>query len=140
MTVAGLEAALLVGYAVSIGVVAITAGLSGPSAVSSPAGTVVEVVVFALFGLGMGAVARGRLRDQDWASVPFVVAQLLVLVAAVPMATGAGPGVPFGIIATVAAVAGLAALVIARTAAEPAPSDASVPAARQARRSDSSRP
>lgn len=115
--VAGLEGLLLVGYAVSIAIVALTSGLSGPGEVSSPAGTVVEVAVFAAFGAGLGAVAWGRWRDRDWATVPFVLAQLLALVAAIPMATGRGTGVPIGIVVTALALTGLAALVVLRVSA-----------------------
>lgn len=115
--VAGIEGLLLLGYGVSIAVVALTSGLSGPGEVSSPAGTAVEVAVFAAFGIGLGAVAWGRWRDRDWSVVPFVLAQLLALVAAVPMATGQGAGVPVGIVVTALALAGLASLVVLRISA-----------------------
>lgn len=137
VAVPALEGLLLVVYAVSIAVVAVTQGLSGPDDVSSPAGTVVEVVVFLLFGSGLLLIANGRRRDQDWATVPYVLAQLLALMATVPMATGSGAGVPVGIVASIAAVAGLVALPLARAASDQ-PAGEAAPAAH--RRTSSERP
>ena len=112
--VAGLEALLLVGYAISITVVVATTGLQGPQEVSSASGVTVEIAVFVLFGLGCAAVAVGRWRGSGWSAVPFVVIQLLALTVSIPLATGAGGGVPFGILVTVAALIGLAAIVWGR--------------------------
>lgn len=111
---AALEALLLIGYAISITVVVATTGLQGPQDVSSGPGVAVEIVVFVLFGVGCAVLAVGRWRGSGWSAVPFVVVQLLALTVSVPLATGAGGGVPFGVGVTLAAVAGLAAMVWGR--------------------------
>ena len=108
--VAGVEAAALLGYAASIAYVALTVGIQGPSEVSSPAGVVVEIVTFLLFGVGMSFVAIGRWRRQGWATIPFVVAQLLALTVGIPLATGVPESRPLGYLITALAVIGLASL------------------------------
>ncbi|MFN8126557.1 MAG: hypothetical protein U0R64_08645 [Candidatus Nanopelagicales bacterium] len=120
VAVAAVEALLLIGYALSITWVVATTGLQGPQDVSSSSGVAVEITVFALFGIGCGLLAVGRWRGTDWATVPFAVVQLLALTVGIPLATGAGGGVPFGIVITAMAVLGLAALVWGRTV-EPNP-------------------
>ena len=117
--VAGVEAALLLGYAVSIAYVAATQGLSGPNDVSSPTGVVVEVMVFVLFAAGLAAIAYGRWHNQGWSGAPFVLVQLLTLTASVPMAIGSGGGVPAGVLATLGAIVGLAALIVAAYTNDP---------------------
>lgn len=108
--VAGVEAAALLGYGVSIAYVALTAGIQGPVEVSSPAGVVVEVVTFLAFGAGMALVAVGRWRRQGWATIPFVVAQLLALTVGIPLATGAPDSRLLGYVITAGAVIGLVSL------------------------------
>lgn len=108
--VAGVEAAALLGYGVSIAFVALTAGIQGPAAVSSPAGVVVEVLTFVVFGVGLAMVAVGRWRRQGWATIPFVVAQLLALTVGIPLATGAPESRLLGYLITAAAVIGLVSL------------------------------
>ncbi len=110
---AGIPAALLLGYSISIAAVALTQGIEGPQEVSSPTGVAVEVVTFALLGVGVAVVAIGRWSGRSWSSVPFVVIQLLALTVGVPMMTGAGAGVPVGAVVSATALAGLAALAVA---------------------------
>lgn len=107
---AAVQALLLLGYAVSIAVVAAARGIEGPAEVSSPAGVVVEIATFALLGAGVAVVAYGRWRGRSWSSVPFVVVQLLALTAGVPMLLGSGAGVPAGALVCTAALVGLVAL------------------------------
>lgn len=104
-TVAALEGLALAGYGVSIAVVALTSGLAGPVDVSSPSGVAVEIAVYLIFGAALGWIALGRLRGRDWATVPFLLAQLLALTVGIPMLTGAG--VLAGAAITAAALAGL---------------------------------
>lgn len=108
--IAAAQALALLGYAISIAVVALTTGIEGPSDVSSPTGVVVEIVTFALFGLGMSLVAWGRWRRQGWATVPFAVAQLLALTVGIPLATGVSQGRAAGIAITAGALLGLGGL------------------------------
>lgn len=109
---AGVQAALLLGYAASIGWVALASGIAGPQEVSSPTGVAVEVVTFALLGVGVAAVAVGRWRGSAWSTVPFVVTQALGLAVGVPLVTGAGGGVPAGAAICAAALIGLGALTV----------------------------
>jgi hypothetical protein len=46
--------------------------------------------MFALFGAALILVARGWWRVKRWARAPFVLAQLLVLVVAVPLTSASG--------------------------------------------------
>ena len=55
--IAAAEGLALLANAVAVAVVTIRDGITGPAAVASPAGVVTEVVVFALFAAGLGAVA-----------------------------------------------------------------------------------
>lgn len=110
--VAAAQAVALLGYAISIAVVALTTGIEGPSEVSSPTGVAVEIVTFALFGLGMSFVAWGRWRRQGWATVPFAVAQLLALTVGIPLATGVSQGRPAGFVITGGALLGLVGLLM----------------------------
>lgn len=59
-------------------------GLTGPSEVSSAQGVVLELVIFIVFGVALLATARGWLRGRRWARSVHVLAQLLVLVVAIP--------------------------------------------------------
>lgn len=110
--VAGGQALALVGYAVSIAVVALTTGIQGPSEVSSATGVAVEIVTFAVFGAGLAAIAWGRWRGHGWATVPFALAQVLALTVGIPLLTGADDGRLWGLGITAAAVVGLVALVL----------------------------
>lgn len=107
---AAIQGTLLVGYAVSIGILALTRGVEGPAEVASSTGVAVEVVTFALLGGGALVVAYGRWGDRSWSNVPFVVLQLLALTVGVPMALGAGSGVPAGALVSIAALVGLGTL------------------------------
>lgn len=109
--VAGVQAVALLGYAVSIATVAATTGIQGPTEVSSPTGVAVEIVTFAVFGVGMAAIAWGRWRGHGWATVPFALAQVLALTVGIPLATGVEDGRLWGYGITLSAVVGLAALV-----------------------------
>jgi hypothetical protein len=117
--VAGVESLLLLGYAVSIAFVAATQGIEGPQDVSSPAGVAVEVAVFAAFAAGVAAIAWGRRSGQSWSGAPFVVVQVLALTVSVPLAFGSGAGVPAGVLTTIGALVGLAALIRSALVGEP---------------------
>ena len=117
--IAAAEGLTLLGYAGSITWVAVTSGLQGPVEVSSPAGVTVEVLVFALFGAGVLALAVGRWRGTGWSTVPFVVVQLLALTVGIPLVTGTGGALSAGVVITAAAVIGLGGVVMDRINAEP---------------------
>ena len=106
------EAIALLGYAISIAVVALTTGIQGPQEVSSPTGVTVEVATFALFGAGMAAIAWGRWRGHGWSTVPFVVTQLLALTVGIPMATGVPDGRLTGLAICAGVLIGLGALIL----------------------------
>jgi len=86
---AALEGLAMIGYA---GVVAFNA-ISGASygvIGNSTSAMVIEIVIFAVLGLGLLAVARGWLRMSRWARGPFILAQLLGLLAGASFAFGGG--------------------------------------------------
>lgn len=70
--------------AVTTAIATLRSGFTGPSEVSSAQGFVLELVIFTVFGLALVATARGWLRARRWARSVHVLAQLLILVVAVP--------------------------------------------------------
>ena len=88
-----LVAALLFGY----GIYLVVAGLSGQPVLRSRAE--LGGVMFAIFGLGVGWVARGLLRLETWARTPALLTHLLVLAACYWMVQGSlyGEAVPTGL-------------------------------------------
>lgn len=88
-----LVAALLFGY----GIYLVIAGLSGQPVLRSRAE--LGGAMFALFGLGVGWVARGLLRMEGWARTPALLTHLLVLAACYWMVQGNlyGEAVPTGL-------------------------------------------
>lgn len=108
--VAAIEGLALLGYAAGIALVVAISGIQGPEEVASPTGVVVEIVTFAVFGAGMGAISWGRWSGAGWATIPFLVTQLLALTVGIPMATGAADARLWGAGITILAVAGIAAL------------------------------
>ncbi|MBS2966027.1 hypothetical protein KGA66_23485 [Actinocrinis puniceicyclus] len=89
----GLIAALLFAY----GLYLIVAGLSGQPVLRARAE--LGGALFALFGLGIGWVARGLLRVEAWARTPAVLTHLLVLAACYWMVQGGyyGEAAPTGL-------------------------------------------
>jgi hypothetical protein len=69
----GVVAALLLGY----GVYLIIGGLVGQPVLRGRAET--AGVLFALFGLGVGMVARGLVRTRPWARTPAMLTHLLLV-------------------------------------------------------------
>jgi len=115
---AAIQAAFLLGYAITIAVLAVTRGAEGPEAVASSTGVVAEIITFALLGAGIVVVAIGRWRGASWSSVPFVVIQGLALAAALPVLFGSSATEPrlAALVACLSAVVGLLALIAGRSA------------------------
>lgn len=107
--VAAVEGAALIGNGLAVAVVVLRDGITGPSAVASPIGVAVEVVLYLLFGGALLWIARGLLRGVSAVLTPFLLAQLLGLTVSIPMAQGAGLAGVVGWIATGLAVAGIVA-------------------------------
>ena len=84
------EGAFFLGYAVYDLVGAARFGLTGPEEVSNAPALTLQVLMFVLFGAGILAAARGWWEMKRWARAPFVLAQLLVLVVAVPLLSAEG--------------------------------------------------
>lgn len=87
--------ALLQGMALLVNAMAVTwvvvrDGITGPSAIASPVGVTVEVALYLVFGAAMMWIARGMLRGSEGVQTPFVLAQVLGLTVAIPLATGGG--------------------------------------------------
>ena len=106
--IAGIEGLALAGYAAFELVEAVRVGVTGPAAVSNPAAITLQIVIFAVFGIGLLLIARGWLRRSRWVRGPFVLAQIIALVVGVPLVQAAGPVErAAGIVIVVLAVAGI---------------------------------
>lgn len=108
-TVAAIEGAALVFNGLAVAVVVLRNGVTGPSPVASPAGVAVEVLLYLLFGGALLWVARGVLRGRQAVLTPFVLAQLLGLTVAVPLARGEGVASLIGWAASGLCLLGIAA-------------------------------
>ena len=89
----GIVAALLFGY----GVYLVAAGLSGQPVLRGRAE--LAGALFAVFGLGVGWVARGLLRIEPWARTPALLTHLLLVCSCYWSFQGGyyGAGVPVGL-------------------------------------------
>ena len=85
-----IEGAIFLGYAIFDLIGVLRFGLTGPEEVSNAPAITLQVIMFALFGAALILVARGWWRVKRWARAPFVLAQLLVLVVAVPLTSASG--------------------------------------------------
>lgn len=79
---AALEGLALLAYALIVTVNAISGSTYGVIGNSTSA-MIIEIAVFAVFGLGMLAVAYGWFRMNRWARGPFLTAQLIGLLAGI---------------------------------------------------------
>ncbi|MFM1917105.1 MAG: hypothetical protein RJB01_620 [Actinomycetota bacterium] len=85
--IAGLQGIAVIAYAVANIIWLVGAwGEPGVSALTLS----VQVLVIAAVGVGLGLIARGFVKAARWARAPFVVAQLLAVVVALPFALTAG--------------------------------------------------
>lgn len=105
--VAAVEGAALIANGIAVAVVVLRDGITGPSAVASPMGVAVEVVLYLFFGGALLWIARGLLRGAASVLTPFVLAQLLGLTVTIPMAQGSGAASAIGWVATLLAAAGI---------------------------------
>ncbi|TAK70775.1 MAG: hypothetical protein EPO13_02665 [Actinomycetota bacterium] len=111
-----LEAVALLLYAVLLAVQGLFWGTTTTDISSGP-GLVVELVVYAALGVGLAVVARGLWARRGWARSPALLAQLFVLVVAVPLlrSPDAVPRVAGAVAAVVAAAGAVAVLMPAVT-------------------------
>lgn len=86
--ISGAQGVSLVAYAGYVAVEGVRIGVTGPAPVSTVPGLLLEILIFSVFGVALVLVARGFLRARRWSRSPFVLAQLLGLVVAVPLAQG----------------------------------------------------
>lgn len=122
-TTAAIEGVAFLVNALTTAISTWQSGLTGPHEVSSAQGFVLELVIFTVFGLALLATARGWLRARRWARSVHVLAQLLILVVAIPSLGAVEPVQQ--VVAWVAALLGAGTLVLALT---PAVTRAIVPA------------
>ena len=106
--IAAIQGLAFLGYSGFVAVQAVRVGTSGPTEVSNVPAIVLEVVIFAVFGLALLWAGHGLWRARRWARAPFLLAQVLALVVGIPLAQAvdALPRVA-GIVLTVLAVVGL---------------------------------
>ena len=104
---AALEGLALLVYALVVTISAVSGGTYGVLG-SSTSALIIEIAIFALLGLGLLAVARAWIRMSRWARGPFIMAQLIGLLAGFSFAFSGESGelVP-GLILAVPAVVGL---------------------------------
>jgi peptidoglycan/LPS O-acetylase OafA/YrhL len=100
--VAGIEALAIVVFAVALGIASFDS--RGTNTGASP---VAEVVIYLLFALCMGLVARGLWRKSRFARTPMVLAQVFGLVSAWLLLEGDGYAVVAGVAVVAVCVAGL---------------------------------
>ena len=105
--ISAVEGVFFLFYAILVTAGVLRFGLSGPEAVSNPAGVTLEVIIFLFFGIGLLVTAWGWWQPKRWARSPFVLAQLLALVVAVPLISATGNIEKIvGVVVTVVAVVG----------------------------------
>ncbi len=105
--ISGTEGLGLLGYALYDVVQAIRVGVTGPAEVSSGPALFIQILVFAVLGVGLLLVARGWLRAQRWSRSPFILAQLIALLVGFPVAqSSTGPERAVGAALVVLALAG----------------------------------
>ena len=114
--VALVEGAAFTAYAIFVLVEVIRFGITGPSAVSNVQSVTLEIVIFAVFGVGLLLSGWALWRMKRWGRAPAVLGQLLGLVVGVPLigAAGAIERVA-GILIVVLAVAALICLFMPAT-------------------------
>lgn len=104
---AALEGLALLGYAFVVTINAVTGGSYGVIGNSTSA-MVIEIAIFVLLGLGLLMIARGWIRMSRWARGPFLMAQLIGLLAGISFAfSGASEQVLPGMILAVPSVLGV---------------------------------
>ena len=105
--IAGTEGLGLLGYALYDVVQSIRFGATGPAEVSNGPALFIQILIFAVFGVGLLLVARGLLRAQRWSRSPLVLAQLIALLVGFPLAQNStGPVRAVGAALLVLALAG----------------------------------
>jgi hypothetical protein len=108
--IAAIQGLVLVGYAVYDVIQGLRFGLTGPEEVSNLPALVLQIVIFAVLGVGMLAIARGWWLSKYGARAPFILAQLLGLVVGFPLAQAPDSGTrAIGTALVVIAVVGIAA-------------------------------
>jgi hypothetical protein len=100
--VAAAEAVALVLFAVALGLASFNS--RGTNTGASP---VAEVVIYLLFALGMGLIARGLWRRSPLARTPMVLAQVFGLISAWLFIEGTGWAVPVGWLIVAVSVLGI---------------------------------
>jgi len=102
--IAALQGLAVIGYAAANIVWLVGAwGEPGVNALT----LVVQVLVIAALGVGLVFVARGFLGAARWARAPFIVAQLLAGVVAIPFALIPGGAQTWSVLIIVSAIIGL---------------------------------
>lgn len=103
-----IEGVALALYACYLAIEGASLGTPGPSAVSNASALVTMIVIFAIFGVGMIAIGVAWVRGVRWVRGPFVLAQLLLLLAMYQLAAGASAGERIvGILVVAISIAGL---------------------------------
>ncbi len=104
---AGLEGLAMLVYAGIVTVNAVSGGTYGVIGNSTSA-MVIEIAIFVVLGLGLLAIARAWVRQSRWARGPFIMAQLIGLLAGASFIfSGASEQVLPGLLLAVPAVLGL---------------------------------
>ena len=105
--IALVEGLVLVAYGVYALVEGLRLGATGPDQVSNVPAIALEVLLFALFGVGLVWLARGWWGARRWARAPFVLAQIIALLLGVPLAQADGTERIVGVAMSLVAVLGI---------------------------------
>ena len=105
--ISGAEGLALIGYACYDVIQAIRFGTTGPAEVFNGPALFIQILIFMVFGIGLLLIARGWLGGQRWSRSPFVLAQLIALLVAFPLAQdSSGPGRAVGVSVLICALVG----------------------------------
>ena len=105
--IALVEGLALLAYSVFALVEGLRVGATGPDQVSNVPAIALEVLLFALFGVGLIWLARGWWGARRWARAPFVLAQVIALLLGVPLAQADGTTRIVGVAMSLVAVLGI---------------------------------
>ncbi len=109
--IAAAQGLALIANGLAVAWVVIRDGISGPSAVATPGGVAVEVLLYVVFGSALLWVARGLAKGSPFVLTPFVLAQVLGLTVSVPLAGGGGAAGIIGWLVTLSCLLGIVAWV-----------------------------
>jgi len=109
--VSALQGGALIINGVAVAAAVVAGGITGPADVASPVGVAVEALLFVGFGAALLLIGRALRLGDDWALTPFLLAQVLGLAVALPLASTSGAAGLVGVLVSASCLAGILAWV-----------------------------